>query len=293
MPRNGGQASISYSITAALPGVSSGLSAPPRAARMWKKSAGHYAAACKEENFLKGSEWLPLITCEHGGGDVPEAYWHLFQGKEVLLQSHRGWDPGALLFARELAQTLETDLIYATVTRLLVDLNRSPHHRDVIPLIRDRLTAEAKQQLMKAYYWPYRNRVHESVQKAVMTGKRVLHISAHSFTPELDGKVRKADIGLLYDPGREGERNFCRELKYILLSHCPGLRVRLNFPYRGTADGLTTRLRQDFGNDCYLGVEVELNQRFATTEDGNWRGIRQLLCKSIAFCNRNHIKNQL
>ena len=36
-----------------------------------------------------------VITCEHGGNHIPGAYRHLFQGQEAVLQSHRGFDPGA------------------------------------------------------------------------------------------------------------------------------------------------------------------------------------------------------
>ena len=44
-------------------------------------------------------------------------------------------------------------------------------------------------------------------------GRRVIHISSHSFTPELDGKVRSADVGLLYHPGRHGEAAAVRPLE--------------------------------------------------------------------------------
>ncbi|MEX2525453.1 MAG: N-formylglutamate amidohydrolase [Gammaproteobacteria bacterium] len=240
---------------------------------------------------MRASDILPLVTCEHGGNDVPEEYRYLFQGQEALLQSHRGWDPGALLFATDLADALGAHLIHATITRLLVDLNRSPHHRDVVFPGRHGLSSEDRQRLMKLYYRPYHTRVDEFIRTAVAAGKRVLHISAHSFTPELDGRIRNADIGLLYDPGREGERHFCRQLKNSLSGSRPGFRVRLNYPYRGTADGLTTRLRREFENEYYAGVEVELNQRFAAAAAGKWRHVRQWLCENIAYCHWNYSNN--
>ena len=42
-----------------------------------------------------------LITCEHGGNQVPSAYAEYFkshQAKEIL-KTHRGWDPGTLELA--------------------------------------------------------------------------------------------------------------------------------------------------------------------------------------------------
>lgn len=40
----------------------------------------------------------------------------------------------------------------------------------------------------------------------------------------------------------------------------PALRVRMNYPYRGNADGHTTSLRRMLPDARYLGIEIELNQ---------------------------------
>ena len=48
-----------------------------------------------------------LVTCEHGGNRVPKEYRRLFAGWEPVLASHRGYDPGALTLARELADEWE------------------------------------------------------------------------------------------------------------------------------------------------------------------------------------------
>ena len=74
------------------------------------------------------------------------------------------------------------------------------------------------------------------------------------------GQRRNADIGLLYDPQRSGERVFCTRWKEILEEMAPGLRVRRNYPYRGATDGLATWLRRRFSERRYLGVELEINQ---------------------------------
>ena len=65
-----------------------------------------------------------IITCEHGGNAVPAAYAALFSGHELLLETHRGWDPGALELAGQMASKFDAPLYAATTTRLLIDLNR-------------------------------------------------------------------------------------------------------------------------------------------------------------------------
>ena len=92
-------------------------------------------------------------------------------------------------------------------------------------------------------------------------GRRVIHVSSHSFTPELDGKVRRADVGLLYDPGRHGEAELCARWKASLAAIAPELRVRRNYPYAGKGDGLTSYLRLRFPPGAYVGIELEVNQK--------------------------------
>ncbi|HQO04445.1 MAG TPA: N-formylglutamate amidohydrolase, partial [Spirochaetota bacterium] len=44
-----------------------------------------------------------LLTCEHGGNIIPEGFRPLFTGDRNVLNSHRGYDIGALEAARLLA----------------------------------------------------------------------------------------------------------------------------------------------------------------------------------------------
>ena len=216
-----------------------------------------------------------LITCEHGGNRVPARYRRLFAGAERALASHEGWDPGALELARELARRLRAPLYYSTTSRLLVELNRSLGHPRLFSRYSRRLSAAERRALLERYYFPYRAAVERHVAAALRTG-RVLHLSCHSFTPRLGGVVRSADVGLLFDPRRPAEAALCREWQLALNS----LRVKRNYPYRGWADGFTTYLRARFGRR-YLGIEIEINQRFPRGDRERWRRLRRLLVEKI------------
>src|SRR5687767_303807 len=123
------------------------------------------------------------------------------------LQSHRGYDPGALALARDLAKAFDAELVYSTTSRLLVELNRSAHHRNLFSEATRGLPPDERERLLQRYYRPYREWV--EAQVAAAAGEKTLHVSSHSFTPQLDGEVRRADIGLLYDPSRQSERDLC------------------------------------------------------------------------------------
>lgn len=223
-----------------------------------------------------------LITCEHGGNRVPARYRPLFRNHRAILESHRGYDPGALALARDFAAAFGAELVYSTTSRLLVELNRSPGHRALFSDMTRSLAADERAKLLERYYFPYREWVEAQVREAVAAGERVLHVSCHSFTPRLDGEVRRADIGLLYDPRRRAEAKFCSTWQKTLRAADPRLVVRRNYPYRGYADGLTTALRKRYPDAAYAGVEIEVNQKFPLGDAAAWRALRKVLVTALA-----------
>ena len=222
-----------------------------------------------------------LVTCEHGGNRIPARYWPLFRKHRDALESHRGYDPGALTLARELAKAYGAELVFSTTSRLLVELNRSPHHRQVFSEISKTLPPEERERVIGRYYEPYREWVQAQVAGAIERGERVLHVSSHSFTPSLNGEVRRADVGLLYDPKRGAERALSAGWLTALRAAAPRLKVRRNYPYRGDADGLTTHLRRLHKDADYAGIEIEVNQKFALGDAEAFRGVRKVLIQTL------------
>jgi predicted N-formylglutamate amidohydrolase len=228
-----------------------------------------------------------LVTCEHGGNRIPAKYWPLFKSHRGLLDSHRGFDPGALALAREFAAALRAELVYSTTSRLLVELNRSLHHRQLFSEITRALPQEERERLLERYYQPYREWVEAQVREATRGGARIIHLSCHSFTPRLEGEVRRADVGLLYDPARPREVAFCKTWQRILGAGQPPLRVRRNYPYRGSADGLTTYLRSLVPDPAYAGIELEVNQKYPLGESQVWRDLRKRLIATFTRAVRD------
>ncbi len=203
-----------------------------------------------------------LLTCEHAGNEVPASYLYLFTGKDEVLYTHKAIDFGALQLAEHLAAELGLALYYTDITRLLVEANRSMDNDELFSEYTKGLAAEEKKQILDSHYFPHRQQVEEAVGKEVAIGNRVIHVAVHSFTPALDGEVRKADVGILFDPERTTEKEFAKKLKTELSSQDPSLKVLYNSPYPGTTDGLPAHLRKMYPDDCYAGFELEVNQRF-------------------------------
>ncbi len=206
----------------------------------------------------------------------------MFRGARAALSSHRGWDAGARAVARRLAVAFDVPLLATATSRLLVDHNRSPGHPALWSTCSQALTAAERSRVLDRYYWPHREAVTERIAATIGHGRRAVHVAVHSFTPVLDGQVRRADVGLLYDPARPGEPVFARRWQAALSGAAPGLRVRRNYPYRGCADGLTTWLRRRHAPGDYLGIELELNQRLLASPDGV-RKLARLLAGALAL----------
>jgi predicted N-formylglutamate amidohydrolase len=222
-----------------------------------------------------------IITCEHGGNLIPEDYKYYFKDCEAVLNSHRGYDIGAL----DVFMTLKPFADYALnseTSRLLIELNRSLHHPNLFSEFTKPLPKNVREDIILSYYLPYRNAVENAIKEWINQNETVLHLSIHSFTPILNQRKRRADVGLLYDSKSVHEKTFCKSFKKELNLLNPSLNIRYNYPYLGSADGFTTYLRKKF-NENYLGVEIEVNQKYAidTTMTSEIKNVLFSAIKSI------------
>ena len=222
-----------------------------------------------------------LITCEHGGNQLPKEYAGHFASYQALLRTHRGWDIGALDLYYKFAAAGADAAFFSETSRLLVELNRSRHHRNFFSDITRKLPEPERQAIIEAHYQPYRQQVENTIAGFLAQNHSVLHLSVHSFTPELNGEIRNADIGLLYDPQRKTEKEFCARWKQELAILDPQLIVRFNYPYRGTADGFTKHLRKLFPDEKYGGIELEVNQKYALQGGNTWEKLQLDLVESF------------
>jgi predicted N-formylglutamate amidohydrolase len=215
---------------------------------------------------MNNAERVVVLSCEHGGNEVPEDYKYLFKNAYDDLNSHRGYDIGAL----ELFDLIESDYVVhkqcTTVSRLLVDVNRSLYRRTLFSEFTKGLSKEAKSLILATYYYAFRRPFEEKMTSLWREGKTVLHLSVHSFTPSLNGEIRATDFGILYNSEREAEKLFAKIWRKELNRMLPGYRVRYNYPFLGKPDG-HVRYFRDLEKEKYLGIEFEMNQKHANDKD--------------------------
>ncbi|QEG41589.1 N-formylglutamate amidohydrolase [Roseimaritima ulvae] len=206
-----------------------------------------------------------LITCENGGNKLPPFVIDAFRSAAAIrdLASPLGFDPGAKAAALDLAERTKAPMVSCPYSRLAIDVNRSPHHRHLFSPHTKKLSPEIREALVRHVYEPYRRQVHAAIDKLLQSHAYVIHIAVRSFP--LQGKTgpRRTDVGLIYDPCREDEREFCLDWYEELYYEAPWIRVRRNYPVRGRHDSLVKSLRDTYSPHEYLGIEIHLNQAWA------------------------------
>ena len=206
-----------------------------------------------------------ILTCEHASNKLPAAFKKAVPAE--VLKTHRAYDIGAVQVFRKLVKFAKPEFFCeGKFSRLFVDLNRTITNKSAFS---DYLRNNENAKESATKYWnEYRAAIEKFVDSALKPKTRaaksaptIIHLGIHSFTPELNGKVRNTDIGILYDPARPQERAYANVIKAEIKRLYPAMKVRFNYPYKGTTDGLTTTLRKKFGQR-YVGFEIEINQKF-------------------------------
>lgn len=199
-----------------------------------------------------------ILTCEHASNLLPKQYEYLFIDHKNRLETHEGYDVGAFEVYESLQHLADYSLHYQW-SRLLIEVNRSLHHPKLFSSISQNLDKAEKNRLIIDYYQAYRYQIQKKIEESLIKGECVLHLSIHTFTPILNGNVREADLGILYDPRRKAEKDFANKFRKKMSLQMPEFRIRMNYPYKGKSDGFTTSLRKIFPNN-YTGIELEINQ---------------------------------
>lgn len=231
-----------------------------------------------------------LLTCEHAKNHVPKFLNNLNLSPR-LLSTHRAYDKGALEIARALQLNLKAPLLYGQYSRLAIDLNRSEKNSKVFSKFSRVLKMEQKEQILSTIYRPFRKKTNAIVKKELGKKKLVVHFSIHSFTPIMNQHVRNCEIGLLYDPKYKIESSLARKLKHQLSIKFPNIRIRMNYPYKGTADGHTSNLRKIYGKLGYVGIEIEFNQAWLKYLESHHATKKASLIISKEINKLIHLKN--
>jgi predicted N-formylglutamate amidohydrolase len=188
-----------------------------------------------------------LVVVDHASNHVPDG---IDLGIDpALLETHIGWDIGAAA----LAEALGFPAFLATVSRLVIDLNREEDAAGLIPATSDGVSIPGnpgdREARVENYWRPY----HHGLANAIERMRPILLVSLHSFTPSLSSRINEArpwEIGILYNNDDRAAR-----IAIPLLADA-GLNVGDQLPYSGKVLNATMNRHGEGTGTPYLGMEV-------------------------------------
>lgn len=213
-----------------------------------------------------------VLSCEHASWTLPPGV-DLGVSPEVL-RSQASWDHGALDIATRLSEAIGLPVHAGAFSRMFVDLNRGPDHPDVVPVVsygapvpgNRTLAPGDRAQRIATFHAPYWDAVRHDVVARLRDRDAVLHLSSHSFDPELDPANRRFDVGVLYDPAHAFEAELAERLLFVL--RAAGLDVRANQPYGGVGAAICTAFRAEQAGRRYAGIQLETSHAVTRSPGG-------------------------
>lgn len=188
-----------------------------------------------------------LVLAEHAGKEMPPELLTDPEGHplgitpEILAaEPNILGDTGVEEVTRMVAAATDTRSLMGRFSRLAIDLNRTPHSKELIASVAhghcipgNRHVSDAeKRRRMDRYYWPYQN----AATQAIAAGNIEAVIGMHSYTPGLSRTAsgeylrtrhpKTPDVGVLY----WGDDNSLTRIAKDIFTGA-GLKVGDNAPY--------------------------------------------------------------
>ncbi len=203
---------------------------------------------------LGADESSILLIADHASNHVPQ---DVDLGIDpVLLNTHIAIDLGVAELGAALCARLNCPGIFATISRLVIDLNREEDALHIIPTASDghvipgnAISHDARRARIEQYWHPY----HESIANQIARQRPKLLVSLHSFTPQLETRPDEArpwEVGILYNQDDRAAR-----IAIPLLSDA-GVVVGDQQPYSGKLLNATMNRHGEGNGISYLGIEM-------------------------------------
>lgn len=186
-----------------------------------------------------GGRARTVVICDHASHRLPRRLGDLGVSEANRL-THIGWDIGAALVARRLAELVDAPLVLSGYSRLAIDCNRPPGAPTSIPEATGGVEVPGNRgvtpidaaERAEALFWPYHRATEALLDARRDASLPTCLVAVHSFTPSLLGKARPWRAGLLYNRDRR-----LADLFREALAREPGMIVGDNEPYRVTDGG--------------------------------------------------------
>ncbi|MEO8882947.1 MAG: N-formylglutamate amidohydrolase [Devosia sp.] len=185
-----------------------------------------------------------VFVCDHASNRIPEEYGDLGLSAIERLR-HIAWDPGALAVSLALSDLLDAPLIHSTVSRLVIDCNRTYTAPGLITSISEdteipgnrNVGENDKARRIADFHEPFHAAIDAVLNRRAAEDRETILVAMHSFTPAYKGVSRPWPIGLIHGV----DTGYTQAVFDMLKGEEPDLDVGWNEPY-AALNGVTYTL---------------------------------------------------
>jgi predicted N-formylglutamate amidohydrolase len=211
-----------------------------------------------------------VLACDHASNRIPAEFGDLGLTAPQRFM-HIAWDPGAFAIAVRLADALDAPLVASTVSRLVVDCNRSHDAPDLMPTISERTEVPGNQgvgdneraERVARYHAPFHSALTELLDRRRARQHATVLVTVHSFTPVYKDVPRPWPIGLIH----ARDERFTALLRDALLADDATLNVGWNQPY-SALNGVTYTLEHHGDERGLEATMIEIRHDEILEPDG-------------------------
>lgn len=253
---------------------------------------GIEARAARVSNAMGAS---PIVlVCDHASNRIPERYGDMGLDPAERV-SHIAWDPGALELSFALSQKLDACLVYSTVSRLVIDPNRSPDAANAIWTLseataiaaNENIDAAERQHRIESFHRPYHDAIETVLDARAAAGRPAILVCVHTFTPVYLGVARPWAVGVLHgsDPALSAA------VRDALARFNPSLSIGWNEPY-AALKGVTHTLEHHGDRRGLASTMIEVRNNEVLEPDGVALWTERLGAALLAGCDALHGRRQ-
>jgi predicted N-formylglutamate amidohydrolase len=211
-----------------------------------------------------------VLVCDHASNRIPDRYEGLGLTAIDRLR-HIAWDPGALAVSLAMVRLLDCPLIHSTVSRLVIDCNRTYGAPDLIAPLSEETEVPGNHQVgdnerrrrIADFHEPFHAAIDAVLDARAAAGQQTILVAMHSFTPVYKGVARPWPIGLVHGL----DTTFSRAVFNALKAADPALNVGWNEPYAALG-GVTYTLEHHGDGRGLVSTMFEIRHDHILEPDG-------------------------
>jgi len=201
-----------------------------------------------------------VLVCDHASNRIPVEYGDLGLPAIDRLR-HIAWDPGALAVSLELVERFDAPLVHSTVSRLVIDCNRTFSAPDLIAPVSETTEIPGNRHVsdadrlrrIAAFHTPFHTAIETLLDRRATAGQETILVAMHSFTPVYKGVARRWPIGLIHGV----DTRYTRRVFDALKRADPDLDVGWNEPY-AALNGVTFTLEHHSDGRGLTSTMIEI-----------------------------------